>query len=99
MAPLEYRRDVEWEDYDEEDQDEDKSVALIPYDLDTTSLATHVACLHFGSKYEHRGHPYDVFRLRALEMGLTRTSRQRGWVGRVHCVGSNCRATEREGSC
>lgn len=54
MAPLKYGREVEWNDYDEEDQDPDHPDVLIPYDLDTTSLAMHVACLRFRSKYTHR---------------------------------------------
>ncbi|KAF3045029.1 hypothetical protein E8E12_004798 [Didymella heteroderae] len=60
MAPLKYGRVVEWDDYDEEDKNLDCPDVLLPYDLDTTSLAVHVACLRFRSKYECTGCEYGI---------------------------------------
>ena len=59
MAPLKYRLYTEWDDYDDEDKAEDCQDVDIPYDLDTTSLAVHVACLRFVAKYENY-HEYDI---------------------------------------
>lgn len=58
MAPTKYKTLTEWHDYDEEDQDEDLADVLVPYDLDTSSLAIHVACLRFVAKYGYTGRAY-----------------------------------------
>lgn len=60
MAPIKYGYEVEWDDYDEEDKDPEHPDVLIPYDLDITSLAMHVACLRFRSKFEYTGREYGI---------------------------------------
>lgn len=47
MAPTKYNRSTDWDDYDAEDKGDEYSDTLIPFDLDTTSLAMHVAFLRF----------------------------------------------------
>jgi len=72
MVPTKYRKSTECHDYDEEDKDEDLPDVLVPYDLDTSSLAIHVACLRFvantGTLVVHT-----ASRPRVLEMASTRS--------------------------
>lgn len=60
MAPTKYAIGVDWDDWDEEDKELDDHDVMIPYDLDTTSLNVHVACLRFMARYEHTGRRYDI---------------------------------------
>ena len=60
MAPHKYACGVNWKDYGDEDKDEEYPDVAIPYDLETTSLAVHIACLRFISKHEHTGRVYAI---------------------------------------
>ncbi len=60
MAPAKYRQGTEFEKYDSEDQDDDCPNVLVPYDLNTTSLAMHVACFRFVARYERTGRLYGI---------------------------------------